>query len=101
LWLRYGGHGVFRKDLIPMLLQHPMSIMDIARVLEMPPRDVEQDIKHLLKSLKRSNYRLIVTPARCKKCAFTFQKTKLRKPAKCPACHATWIRQPQIRIEEK
>jgi predicted transcriptional regulator len=41
---------MFRKDLIDMLLHNPMSIRDIARALELSPRDVEQDIRHLLKS---------------------------------------------------
>lgn len=92
---------MFRKDLIDMLLHNPMSIRDIARALELSPRDVEQDIRHLLKSLKHSAYGAVVTPAQCRKCGFTFQDDKLRKPGKCPACHATWIKEPQIEVDNK
>lgn len=84
-----------------MLLHYPMSIRDIARALELSPRDVEQDIRHLLKSLKQSAYGAVVTPAQCRKCGFTFQDDKLRKPGKCPACHSTWIKEPQIEVVNK
>ena len=47
-----------------MLLNYPMSIRDIARALELSPRDVEQDIRHLLKSLKHSAYVAVVTETR-------------------------------------
>ncbi len=92
---------MFRKDLIEMLSQRPMSVAGLARLLEVHPRDVEQDIKHLLKSLKRSAYRIVVSPAQCRKCGFTFDKQKLRKPAKCPACRGSWIEEPTLYVEER
>ncbi len=92
---------MFRKDLIEMLSQGPTSVTGLARLLEAHPRDVEQDIKHLLKSLKRSAYRVVVSPARCRKCGFTFRTQKLRKPAKCPVCHGGWIEEPTLYVEEK
>ncbi len=45
--------AVFRKDLIELLLMRPMSIQQIARLLEERPRDVEDDLHHLLRSLKK------------------------------------------------
>lgn len=92
---------MFRKDLIEMLSQGPTSVARLARLLEVHPKDVEQDIKHLFKSLKRSAHRVVVSPAQCRKCGFTFRKQKLRKPAKCPVCHGTWIEEPTLYVEEK
>lgn len=92
---------MFRKDLIEMLSQGPTSVARLARLLESHPKDIEQDIKHLLKSLKRSAYRVVVSPARCRKCGFTFRTQKLRKPAKCPVCHGSWIEEPTLHVEEK
>ena len=93
--------AVFRKDLIELLLMHRMSIQEIARLLEERPRDVEDDLRHLLKSLKKSPYRVVVTPARCRKCDFGFHDDKLHKPGRCPRCHETWLSEPLIEIRER
>ena len=92
---------MFRRDLIDLLAQGPTSVAELARLLEVHPKDLEQDIEHLLKSLKRSTYRVRVNPAHCRKCGFIFRKRKLRKPAKCPACHGSWIAEPTLHVEEK
>ena len=91
--------SMFRKNLIELLLNHPMSISELAILLQVPPNDVEDDLRHLLKTLKNSPYRALITPAQCKKCGFVFHKDKLSKPGKCPQCKGTWIREPHIAIE--
>lgn len=92
---------MFRKGLITMLLHQPMGLAAIASALDIPPRDVEEDLHHLQKSLKRSDYRLVVHPAVCRKCGFTFSKEKLHKPGKCPHCHESWIQEPLLEVVEQ
>jgi predicted Zn-ribbon and HTH transcriptional regulator len=89
---------MFRKGLVNTLLDTPMTINDIAHLMDISPRDAEQDVRHLARSLKRSQYRLHVRPASCRKCGFEFGTDKLRKPGKCPRCHATWIREPLLEV---
>jgi predicted Zn-ribbon and HTH transcriptional regulator len=91
---------MFRKDLITILEDNPQSLNDIAILLEMTPRDVEDDVRHLMKSLKHSEYRLRIKPAYCRKCGYKFDKEKLHKPGKCPSCHETWIQEPLLEIEK-
>lgn len=43
---------MFRKDLVNLLLENAMSVADIARMLEMHPREVEDNVRHLLKSIR-------------------------------------------------
>ena len=92
---------MFRKDLIPLLLGHPMSVHDIAVLVDESPRQMKDDLKHLIKSLKHMDYRLNVTPARCRKCGFTFHADKLDKPGHCPDCKGDWIEPPLIEIVKK
>ena len=89
---------MFRKDLIPLLQGNPMSVAQIARLVGEAPRDVEADLLHLLRSLKHTEFTAEVTPARCRKCGFEFDGTKLAKPSKCPECKATWIQEPRVAI---
>ena len=91
---------MFRKELIPQLKNHPMGLYDIAQLLETSLRDTEDDLRHLIKSLKHSDYRLIITPAHCRKWGFKFHKDKIHKPGKCPRCNGSWIEQPLIEIIE-
>ncbi len=92
---------MFRKDLIGFLHHHPMEVKDIARLCGVSPGDAEQDLQHLIKSLKQSPYRLNVHPATCRKCDFRFSATKLTKPGKCPRCKGTWIEAPRVEIVDR
>ena len=91
---------MFRKDLIILLQNNSLGITDIARHMEVPPKELEDDIEHLMKSLKHSEYRLIITPAKCRKCGFIFHKDKLHRPGKCPQCHGNWISEPLFEIRD-
>ena len=92
---------MFRKDLTKLLLDHPMSVAEIARAVGARPRDVRDDLRHLLRSLKRDGYRAVIEPAECSKCGFRFREDKLLKPGKCPGCKGSWITEPRIRIERR
>ncbi len=92
---------MFRKDLIGLLLDHPRGLHEIAQTLALRPRDVEDDLTHLLKSLKHSEYRAVIEPAHCGQCGFTFHKDKLHKPGKCPRCRGTRISEPRISLEAR
>lgn len=89
---------MFRKDLIPLLLDNPMSVAQIARQVRERPGEVEDDLVHLLKSIRHTEYTGIIEPALCKKCGFEFDSGKLGKPSKCPKCKATWIQEPLVSI---
>jgi predicted Zn-ribbon and HTH transcriptional regulator len=88
---------VFRKQLIDLLAE-PRSISSLARELGLERGDVEDDLRHLIRSARAAGHQIVVEPARCKKCGFTFSEDKLTKPGKCPECRSTWLFEPMIRI---
>ena len=92
---------VFRKDLIPLLLDNALSVAQIARLVGEAPRDIEADLLHLLKSLKHTDYIAVIEPARCRKCGFEFDDSRLAKPSKCPHCRSTWILEPRVSLGTK
>lgn len=91
---------MYRKDLIGMLRDRPASLHELALLLGVRQKELEDDLQHLLKSLKNMPFHVIITPAACRKCGFVFHKDKLHKPGKCPRCHGTWISDPLISIQE-
>jgi len=91
---------MFRKDLIPLLLDHPREVGELARTLGLRQRDMAGELEHLRHSLRNEPLRLVITPATCRKCGFTFPADKLTKPGKCPKCRSTWIHEPLVAVEE-
>ena len=89
---------MFRKELRDLLLAKPMTISEIARQTGARPKEIEEDLLHLEKSLKHEGRRLVVTPAVCLKCGFEFERRKLHRPGKCPKCRGTWIDEPCVRV---
>lgn len=89
---------MFRKDLLTLLLERPRTVADLAREFEVSPKEIAADLEHLLKTLRRSAYRLKIHPATCRRCAFTFSPEKMTKPGKCPQCKGTWIDDPLVEI---
>lgn len=92
---------MFRRDLVPLLLEKKLSLSEIARAVHEKPRDIIDALTHLAKSSKHSDYVLEVTPAECRKCGFAFGTEKFSRPGKCPKCHATWIFEPLIGVVRK
>ncbi len=92
---------MFRKDLIAILKQRPASLHELALLLGVKPRELEDDLRHLFRSLRADWICPVIDPASCCKCGFLFDDHKLHKPGKCPRCKGTWISEPLISLKEK
>jgi hypothetical protein len=89
----------FRRDLITLLTIQPRSVSSLARELGLGRGDVEDDLRHAFRSARAAGHRIMVEPARCRACGFTFGEDKLSKPGKCPKCRSTRLYEAQVRIE--
>ena len=87
----------FRRQLIELLTYEPRSISSLARELGMTRGNMEEDLRHALRSAQAAGYRVEVIPARCKSCGFVFGPDKLAKPGRCPACKGSRLFEPMIR----
>ena len=92
---------MFRRNLIDLLRDNPMTLSQLARALDANPKDLASDIEHLQKSLRHSEYELDITPAECRKCGFIFGTHKLRKPSRCPECKGERLTEPVLEIKRK
>ena len=87
----------FRRQLIELLTHEPRSVSSLAREMGLRRGDMEEDLRHALRSARASGYQIEVLPARCKACGFTFGTDKLSKPARCPECRGTRLFEAMIR----
>jgi predicted Zn-ribbon and HTH transcriptional regulator len=87
-----------RRDLVKMLSVQPRSVSSIAREMGLDRGDVEDHLRHAIRSARAAGHRVIVEPAKCRQCGFTFGEDKLSKPGKCPECRGTRLYEAQILI---
>lgn len=92
---------MFRRALIDVLSYEPRSVSSIAREMGLRRGDLEEDLRHALRSARAAGHRVEVIPARCKACGFVFGEDKLGKPSRCPACKGTRLFEPLIRVTKE
>ena len=85
-----------RRQLIELLSHEPRSISSIALEMGLHRGDVEEDLRHALRSAATAGHRIKVIPARCKTCDFVFSEERLTKPGRCPSCKGSRLFEPQI-----
>jgi transcriptional regulator len=83
---------------LTLLTDEPRSVSWLARELGLKRGDVEEDLRHVLRSARAAGCEILVVPARCRSCGFTFDEAKLSKPGKCPRCRGTRLFETQIGI---
>jgi len=69
-----------------------------ARELEMTVRDLEDDLRHVDRSVRARGQRLRVDGAECQDCGCRFASRALHPPGRCPSCRGRRIRGPWLRI---
>jgi transcriptional regulator len=92
---------VFRRDLLTLLQSEPRSVSSLARQLGVRKGDVEEDLRHLIRSARAAGHAVTIEPACCRSCGFTFPADKLSKPGKCPQCRGTRILEAQVGVAPK
>ena len=88
-----------RKSLLDALSVQPRSVSSLARELGLKRGDVEDDLRHAIRSARAAGQLVVIEPARCRACGFTFGEEKLAKPSRCPSCCSERLYEAQIRVE--
>jgi transcriptional regulator len=87
-----------RTDLRARLSEAPRSVSSLARELGLTKRDMEDHLRHAIRSARSGGDDVIVEPARCRTCGFTFGEDRLVKPGKCPECRGSRIVEAMIAV---
>ena len=86
-----------RQTMADLLRAREMSARELADLLLLTPREVEEHLAHLARSLKKN---LAVRPASCQACGFEFTRgTRLKAPGRCPRCKGQRVAGPWFSVE--
>jgi len=88
------------RQQIAEMLKQPRTVSSIAHELKLTRDEVEDHLKHLLKTARAADKDVRIDPARCRSCGYTFGPDKIAKPGKCPECKSERLYEPLIQIKQ-
>ena len=88
-----------REDIIEYLCSNPASAKVLSVHFDVPIKEIEIDLEHIRKSVRRMKKKLLVAPAHCVSCDYQFGSKKVKLPKKCPECHGQRIQARMFKIE--
>jgi predicted Zn-ribbon and HTH transcriptional regulator len=89
-----------RRQIIDLVSREPRSASSIAREMGLRRSEIEEELRHALRSAAAAGHRIEIIPARCKDCGFTFGGDRLVKPGRCPACKGSRLFEALIRVTD-
>jgi predicted Zn-ribbon and HTH transcriptional regulator len=90
-----------RQRIIEAITGTRRSSYQLAQILGIRERQVEEHLAHVVKTVARDKTRrFILDPARCQHCSFVFRnRRRLTSPSRCPHCRSEAIASPRYGID--
>lgn len=90
-----------RQRIIDLITGARLSSYQLAQMLGIRERQVEEHLAHVVKTIARDKTRrFILDPARCQDCGFVFrERRRLTSPSRCPQCRSEAIAAPRYGID--
>ena len=90
-----------RQRIIDLITGARLSSYQLALMLGIRERQVEEHLSHVVKTIARDKTKqFILDPARCQDCDFVFlDRRRLTSPSRCPNCRSEGIAAPRYGID--
>jgi transcriptional regulator len=90
-----------RQELMQLLASTRRSARELAELLAVSEREVEDHLAHVVRSLAHDRDRcFVLEPSSCRECGFLFKgRTRLKRPSRCPRCRSEAISAPRYGID--
>ena len=90
-----------RQRILDLLVGRMMTSSQLAAVIKISERQVEEHLVHIVKSLERDrSRRFVIEPSACLDCEFVFKdRSRVTRPSHCPKCHSEDISMPRYGVE--
>ena len=98
-----GSGATRRQEIVQRLGEGEWSFEGLRHALQVSVRTLEDDLRHVERSVRRSPRRLCVEPARCADCDFVFRGREPKHwhpPSRCPRCRSERIEEARLRLED-
>ena len=90
-----------RQRLTTWLEESEYDFEELRSALQLPARQLEEELRHVERTARGHGRKLRVTPPRCQDCGFDFPgraRRHLHPPGRCPRCRGERIEPPRFRM---
>ena len=87
-----------RQEIVERLRTEEWAFDDLRHDLGLTVRVLEEDLKHIQKSVLTAGDRFQLRSASCVGCGFEFTANALHPPGRCPSCRDRQIDGPWLKI---
>jgi len=89
-----------RQEIVRLLAASEISFEDLRRLLRVPVAVLEEDLRHVERSLRADGERLRVEPTLCPECGFTLRLRpgRFATAGRCPRCGNERLLPPRLSI---
>ena len=89
-----------RQRILDLLVGRMMTSRQLAAVIKVSERQVEEHLVHIAKSVERDRSRqFVIEPSECLDCEFVFKdRSRMTRPSHCPRCHSENTTMPRFGI---
>ncbi len=87
-----------RQQIVEQLVDAEWEFDDLRHDFGLTVRVLEEDLRHIERSVRAGGQRLILRPACCEACDFVFKSTAPHPPGRCPSCRDRRISGPWFRV---
>lgn len=87
--------------MMDLLSESARTSYELAALLGLPERHIEDHLLHIVRSLARDRTRrFVLEPSTCHDCHYVFrERTRLTRPSRCPRCRSEGISNPRFKIK--
>ena len=92
-----------RQRIVQLITGTPLSSFQLAQMVGIPERQVEDHLSHIVKTVSRdAARRFVLESSVCQHCGFEFkERSRLTRPSRCPRCRSESITAPRFGIAFK
>ena len=90
-----------RQRIRELLTDQTLSARELAQIVGIPERQVEDHLTHIVKTVRREqSMQFLLRPSECLDCGFVFRdRQRLTCPSRCPGCRSEAIVPPRFGIQ--
>ncbi|NLI31294.1 MAG: ArsR family transcriptional regulator [Deltaproteobacteria bacterium] len=88
-----------RREMILLLSEEERSVRELSQLLHIREKEVYEHLDHIDRTVAARKKRLMVVPARCMECSYTFDgRKRFTRPGRCPRCKGEHLADPRYII---
>ena len=102
MWVPMRAHDrTPRQRILDLLVDRMMTSRQLAAVIKISERQVEEHVVHIAKSVERDrSRRFVIEPSECLDCEFVFKdRSRVTRPSHCPQCRSENTSMPRYGIK--